>query len=185
MAVMNTVSLPAPYRLEQTSPLEGLDRIWFAGLMVSDAAVSQVIPLADPKSDLRAQVLAAWLVVDETLGEDIGMALVSHAADPRKIEPVLNLYVRHDRQNRGIGEVLARAAQAAYPQMQAYYTLDSVRLYQKLGLAPAFIELNDDVRAVLREQGQAAAQQRYILQVLDERDTYDRQVARYRQRRPG
>lgn len=168
--------------IQHVSIAEGIRRIWQAGLMVNDETTSRVLLMTDSERgqgqggihDDGCDVLATWLAVDPVTHEDVGMAMVSSPTSDSDGRPVLNLYVRHDHQQRGLGRRLAEAAKAAFPDVCGYYTLDAVRLYASRNLPPAELVWTPEVETAWKGGDKAAAQALHIQAVMRGRHDFDR-----------
>lgn len=176
--------------IEPTAVTDGLRRIWNASLMVDEETTSRVMLMADPERgqgrhgvwDDGDVVLATWVAVDPSTHADVGMAMVSSPTSGSEGRPVLNVYVRHDHQQQGLGRRLVETAKAAFPDVCGYYTLDSVRLYAALGVPPAELVWTEAVETAWHRGDRDGARALHIQAVLDEREQYDRQMARQRPR---
>lgn len=145
-----------------------------ANLFVNDETTSRLMYLLDPTEEAPDQIENIWLVKDDRQNP-IGVAVVSRH-QPHPAKPVLNMYVHADHQNQGLGSSLLKEVVKTYGSegVEGYYTLDSVRLYQRHQLAPCEIR-GDAAWDLLKEGRVREAHEHFIAEVLKEREEYDRQ----------
>ena len=103
--------------------------------MISDEQTSRVMLLVDPYRESRHQIHHVWIVNDRETGKDVAMAMVSDPAEESQGLPVFNSFVADEYRRQGLGTALVEVVSRVFDpkQLAAYYTLDSVRIYQSYG----------------------------------------------------
>lgn len=179
---------PLRYHIEKASFVQqGIERVWAAGLLLNDEETSAVLVLVSPyHRGEDKSVLDVWLAQDTHTGNDVGMAMVSLPCKDSDNRPVINLYVDADHQRQGIGQALLTVAQTQYGDqpLAGYYTLDSCRLYRQAGLFPAEIQRSEVILSLLEQGNIHDAAAVHVDQVTRERQAYEEEMVRHRQRRP-
>ena len=174
--------METPILVETCADIEqALKRVSRAGLCDDDETRSQVQLLLTHD---RAMVRQVWLVTDPETGNDIGMAMLSDPTGNSQGLPVLNLFVDLDYRERGVGRALVDEVLKTHDAngVAAYYTTNAVRLYRAAGFPPAEIHFTAETSALFDAGRVCEAGQKFIEQVLKEREEFDRLEAEYRAR---